>query len=144
MKLDDNTDYETIVLPDIPPGVEFVKGEHLSLEGSALRIESLDINRNLYAGSSTTTYFTLNRIYEVLLEPKSYNHIWDLFEKSIFFSISRKSKIEEIYSKKLGVYLVPSAIVNASLRLAETDNNLYSLKYTRVYRFSVNTRGLYS
>lgn len=43
MNLDNNIDCDTIVLPDIPPGVEFVKGritcmgeEHPSPEGSAV------------------------------------------------------------------------------------------------------------
>lgn len=47
MKLDDNTDCETIVLPDIPPGVEFVKGritcmgeEHLSPEWSTMCLKN--------------------------------------------------------------------------------------------------------
>ncbi|KAJ5244915.1 hypothetical protein N7489_005011 [Penicillium chrysogenum] len=45
--IDDYTDYETIVLPDIPPNIEFVKGriicveeEHLSPEWSNTRLKN--------------------------------------------------------------------------------------------------------
>lgn len=47
MNLDNNTDCDTIVLPEIPPGVEFVKGritcigeEHPSPKGSAVCLEN--------------------------------------------------------------------------------------------------------
>lgn len=47
MKFDDNTDCETIVLPDIPPDIEFVKGriicveeEHLSPGWSTTRLKN--------------------------------------------------------------------------------------------------------
>ncbi|KAJ5828202.1 uncharacterized protein N7525_006455 [Penicillium rubens] len=62
---------------------------------------------SLCAGNSTTIYFTLDRIYDVLLKSESCNHIWDRFKQPIL-SISRKSTIEELKSKKPGLYLVPS------------------------------------
>ncbi|KAJ5504621.1 hypothetical protein N7463_007495 [Penicillium fimorum] len=66
---------------------------------------------NLCAGrSSTTTHFTLDQIYDILLRPESCSHIWELF-KQPNFSITRKSKIEEICSKKPGLYLVPSDLM---------------------------------
>ncbi|CRL30931.1 unnamed protein product [Penicillium camemberti] len=47
MKFDDNTDCETIVLPGIPPGIEFVKGritcmgeKHLSPEWSTMCLKN--------------------------------------------------------------------------------------------------------